>query len=378
MKTTRREFVRGLGFGGAALAFHGCAGVARARDGSDSAAMAGASRVRDLIGAERERILAAAARAPSTHNSQPWRVRVLAPDEWTIGADPARRLPAVDPMDRELALSLGAFIEFLATGAAALGFDAHLEARPGATLAGADLVRVRLSRPPSGARGAEQLDRIARRRTLRKGYSSAPLSKDDLAALSGPLGDRALWLPRGTKRADWLADAAVQSFQRQTGRDAAQQELARWIRFSDAEASMAADGLTPDTMEVSGLAGFYMRHFMDAGSVGGKSFRDRGVDAVREQAREGGGWLVLGAQDETTGSLLDAGRAFARMTLLLRDRRLAAHPMSQVLEEDPWRAKVGRELGLGSPQFVLRVGYVERYPEPVSLRRSVSAFASLA
>jgi hypothetical protein len=377
MKTTRREFVCGVGYGAAALALHGCAGIAHARDGSDSAAMAGASQVRDLIGAERERILAAAARAPSTHNSQPWRVRVFAADEWTIGADPSRRLPAVDPLDRELALSLGAFIEYLVTGAAALGFVAHLEELRGATL-GPDLVRVRLSREASGARGAEQLDRIARRRTLRKGYSSAPLSRDDVAALSEPLGDRALWLPRGTKRADWLADAAVQSFQQQTWRDPAQQELAQWVRFSDAEASTAMDGLTPDSMEVSGLAGFYMRHFMDAKSVRSKSFRDRGVDAVREQAREGGGWLVLGAQDESTGSLLEAGRAFARMTLLLHERRLAVHPMSQVLEEDPWRVEVGRALGLGSPQFLLRVGYVERYPEPVSLRRPVSAFASLA
>ena len=378
MKTTRREFVCGLGYGAAALALHGCAGAVQARDGSDSAAMAGASQVRDLIGTERERILAAAARAPSTHNSQPWRVRVLAADEWTIGADPTRRLPAVDPLDRELALSLGAFIEYLVTGAAALGFVAHLEELRGATLAGADLVRVRLSRGASGARGAEQLDRIVRHRTLRKGYSSAPLSKDDVTALSEPLGDRALWLPRGTKRSDWLADAAVQSFQQQTWRDPAQQELARWVRFSDAEANEAMDGLTPDSMEVSGLAGFYMRHFMDAGTVSRRSFRDRGVDAVREQAREGGGWLVLGAQDESTGSLLDTGRAFARMTLVLRERRLAAHPMSQVLEEDPWRIEVGRALGLGSLQFLLRVGYVERYPEPVSLRRRVSAFASLA
>ncbi len=115
---------------------------------------------------------------------------------------------------------------------------------------------MRLSRAPSGARGVEQLDRIARRRTLRKGYSSAPLSKEDLAALSAALGDRAPSLPRGTKEADWLADAAVQSFQQQTWRDPAQQELARWVRFSEADARRSADGLTPDTMEVGGLAGF--------------------------------------------------------------------------------------------------------------------------
>jgi hypothetical protein len=375
-RTTRREFVWGMGTGAAALALHGCAGVARARVEPGGAAVAAASRLRDLLGPERERVLAAAARAPSTHNSQPWRVRVLEPNEWTVEADTSRRLPAVDPADRELVLSLGAFLEVLVTAAAALGFDARIDEAPGGAFPPA-VGRVRLSRAPSSARGVEQLQRIAQRRTLRKGYSSAPLAKDDLDALTAALGPRARWFPPGTREADWLREVAVQSFEHQTWREPAQQELARWIRFSDAEARRSADGLTPDTMEVGGLAGFYMRHFMDPESVTAKNFRDRGVDAVRAQAREGAGWFALGALDESMGSLLGAGRALARMALLLRERRLAAHPMSQVLEEDPWRGEAVRTLGVGSPQFVLRVGYVERYPEPVSLRRPVSAFASL-
>jgi hypothetical protein len=370
MKATRREFVWGMGCGVAALALHSCAGPAQARDGAD----ARASALSDLLGAERERILAAAARAPSTHNSQPWHVRIIAPDAWSVGGDGSRRLPAVDPGDRELALSLGAFLECLVTAAAALGFEAQLaDAR---SEIASDLVRVTLSRTPSGPRGLEPLDRISRRRTLRKGYSSSPLSPADLGSLA--LGPGAHWFPRGTKEADWLADAAVQSFQGQTWRDPAQAELAQWIRFSRGNADRTADGLTPDTMEVGGLAGFYMRHFMDAGSVTGKSFRDAGVDAVRAQAREGAGWLVLDAPDESTPSLLDAGRAFARRALVLRERRLAAHPMSQVLEEEPWREAISRSLGLaGRAQFVVRIGYVDRYPEPVSLRRPVTAFASI-
>jgi hypothetical protein len=54
-----------------------------------------------------------------------------------------------------------------------------------------------------------------------------------------------------------------------------------------------------------------------------------GPDSV---AREGAGWLVLGALDESMGSLLEAGRALAPMALLLRERRLAVHSIFQVLE----------------------------------------------
>ncbi|RQX56745.1 nitroreductase, partial [Micromonospora chalcea] len=49
-------------------------------------------------------------RAPSAHNTQPWRLRY---ERWaiTVGWDPADTLPAGDPTGRDLRLSLGAFVE---------------------------------------------------------------------------------------------------------------------------------------------------------------------------------------------------------------------------------------------------------------------------
>ena len=45
------------------------------------------------------------------------------------------------------------------------------------------------------------------------------------------------------------------------------------------------------------------------------------------------------------------------------------------LEETPGPAGPARRLGLsGSGQFVLRLGYPEQYPEPVSVRRPVEWF----
>lgn len=377
MNTTRRDFVQQVGLGAAALALQGCAGPALARE-DERAASAGARSLRDALGEARERILASAGRAPSSHNSQPWLVTVSSPDEWIIEGDTSRRLPVIDPADRELTLSLGAFVEYLCAAAEALGFDPQVVAIDAASTPAREVARVRLAKAPQGARGPERLAEIEHRRTLRKGYCNAPLSARDVAALTRALGPRARWLARGTKESERLAGCAVEAFRQQTWSDSAQSELARWIRFGDSEAERAGDGLTPRTMEVGGVAGFYMRHFMDAGAVMTKRFRDAGVDVVAEQARQGAGWLVLDSPDDRGTSLLEAGRRFGRMALLLRARRLAAHPMSQVLEEEPWRSTVGRELGLdGAPQLVLRVGYVDRYPEPASWRRPVSAFARL-
>jgi len=51
--------------------------------------------------------LTAACRAPSLHNSQPWRFRV-GPDVIELWADPERVLPAADPEGREQRMACGA------------------------------------------------------------------------------------------------------------------------------------------------------------------------------------------------------------------------------------------------------------------------------
>jgi hypothetical protein len=49
--------------------------------------------------------------------------------------------------------------------------------------------------------------------------------------------------------------------------------------------------------------------------------------------------------------------------------------MTQMLEEEPWKNKVAKDLGVpGEVQWILRIGYVQTYPDPVSLRAPVSRF----
>jgi hypothetical protein len=108
-------------------------------------------------------------------------------------------------------------------------------------------------------------------------------------------------------------------------------------------------------------------------SVMGDSFRTRGVDMVAEQAGEGAGWLVITSAGSTPADIVDAGRRFERMFLLARERRIAIHPMTQILEEDLWRRELDVHAGI-VPQFILRLGYLNAYPDPVSPRRPVSWF----
>jgi hypothetical protein len=128
-------------------------------------------------------------------------------------------------------------------------------------------------------------------------------------------------------------------------------------------------------MEIKGIAGLFVKNFYNCQSVLKKSFRDQTVDIVAKQANICGGWLVVTSLDSNIPTLIEYGRVFENMLLRIRERMIAIHPMTQMLEEEPWKSKIAKEMGLeGEVQWILRIGYLKSYPDPVSLRMPASWF----
>ncbi len=319
-------------------------------------------------------ILHFASLAPSGHNSQPWYVKRSNRFEWIIGADPNRRLPEVDPQNRELLLAIGAFTENLSLAASVYGFDLQVQVLASKTTE-EEILKVILKKAKAGN---YPLKRITSRRTVRNGFKATEIKSTDIQKLMKPLEDNFRYFPSTSVDGKRLAEWATESFRDQTNRDHAQRELAAWIRFSDKESKKYRDGLTPESMEITGLSGWYVRKFMGFKDVMKKSFRQKSIEATAKIAKQGGGWLLITSPGEKVADLIETGRNFERMFLLARDYKIAIHPMTQMLEEEKWRNEVVKEYGSTTiPQFALRVGYLNKYPNPVSLRRPVSWFLKL-
>ena len=316
-------------------------------------------------------ILYYASLAPSGHNAQPWYVRFVDERTWIIGSDPQRWLPAVDPQNREALLSIGAFAENLSVAAAAKGYETVMEVVSDNPL-DEEVIKVSLQKAnPNGY----PLHRLVSRRKVKKGYRPIDLKNEDVKFLSEPLGDHLFYFPRESEHAKCIAQGTVEAFRAQSYREEAQSELAEWIRFSNRDARTHRDGLTTESMEIGGLAGWYVRSFMDKADVMKKSFRDQGIDGMAKAAHEGAGWLIITGTGEGVADLIETGRRFERMWLLARERMIAIHPMTQMLEEKKWSDEIASQHGPEMiPQFILRVGYLDTYPDPVSLRRPVSWF----
>ena len=72
-----------------------------------------------------DEIIGFACRAPSVHNTQPWRWR-LRGDRVDLIADSSRRVVHADPDGRDLMLSCGAALHHLQVAAAGLGWDTRV------------------------------------------------------------------------------------------------------------------------------------------------------------------------------------------------------------------------------------------------------------
>ncbi len=317
------------------------------------------------------KILYYASLAPSGHNSQPWSVKIINRYEWIIGSDPSRWLPAVDGNNREVLLSIGAFVENLVQAAGSLGYGVKTTVMAKDRF-DQDIVRVRIEK--SGIKN-DSLKKIVSRRTVKSYLKDTELTSKDVKYLSQLTDNYLYYFPRGTEHSNLMAKEAVDNFVIQFNNEAAMKEAAAWTRLADDDVKKYRDGLTPEGMEIHGIAGFYVRHFMGPQDVLSPAWKDKGIEKIRQQATRGAGWLVITSDGYSVKDLLECGRRFQRMALAAREKNIALHPMTQALEEKHGQKNI-RENHHPTmiPQFMLRVGYLEKYPEPVSLRRPVEWF----
>ena len=172
-----------------------------------------------------------------------------------------------------------------------------------------------------------------------------------------------------------MAEQAVANYITQMENAAAVKELAEWTRLKDSTVNENRDGLTPAGMEIQGLARWYVKYLMDPEDVTGQTFIDKGIEKTQQQAKEGAGWLVITGDGNTAADLIDSGRRFQHMALEARNRMIAIHPMSQTLEETGGQKHITDNHAPDTiPHFMLRVGYLDKYPDPVSVRRPVAWF----
>jgi hypothetical protein len=330
------------------------------------------SPVLNRLGNEKYEIFHYASLAPSSHNIQPWKVRIIDNSNFEITIDTSRILRAVDPDMREIYISMGTFFENLMQASESYGYKCSYTIQT----EGSFLISLKVEKSnSSSAINNKNLERIALRRTLRKNYLSKPVQESIIRDIFAEDYGNILYFPQQSIQSKLIADATLSANQIQVNNNASQKELSEWIRWSNSDAKKHKDGLTPATMEIDGLSGFFVRSFYDKDNVTSEGFKKQTLGLVKEQLDQSGNWIIITTKDNSTASLINAGRIYERAMLKVRELNIAFHPMSQAIEEKDVYQSLKRSLNIdGCIQFIIRAGYVKEYPKPVSLRRPVEEF----
>jgi hypothetical protein len=296
-----------------------------------------------------ESVLAAlglAGRAPSVHNSQPWRWW-FEPGSVHLYIDPRRWLPATDPDARDLLISCGCALHHLTVGLVAADIHPVIHRLPNP--ADPDhLAAVELTPAGSGPAAVEVAlsAAIARRRTDRRRFGDWPLPAGYLDALAAGAARYGAVLravtgegPRAT-----LVSAIEQAAAEQAADPAYPTEIAYWSGLR-----AGVDGVRAASAPAPGD---------DAAVVPMRRWAD-GELSQPETGADGATLLVLGTSSDDRLSQLRAGEAASLVLLLATELGLASSVLSQPLEV-PAARRVVRDDVLGGtlcPQLIIRVGW---------------------
>jgi hypothetical protein len=304
--------------------------------------------------------------APSEYNTQPW-LFSLQDESVELYADYTRRLPVVDPEDRELLISCSAacFNLRLATR--------HFGYRPVIEYASFDEQKPTLlarfcfgAKHPPTSEENRLFSAILRRHSNRSIFETRDVPQSVLDRMQALAGREGTWLrlvqdePTRQTISDLILDGDRQQWAQRSFRE----ELAEWLRSG---ASGYGDGL-PSSARPRGssqdLASPLIIRAFDLWNEKAEEERDRQLAAGAPLL------AVLGTFADTPGDWFEVGRAVEHIVLEACASGLQTSFVNQPIAIPALRARLCQTLGRTDfPQVVIRIGYGD--PAPSTPRRSV-------
>ncbi len=361
----RRQFIALLGGGVILAAGGGAAAFVSTRE--PARALIPWKRAGGRYREPRQRALSYAILAPNPHNRQPWLVDLSVENQVILYADTEKLLPHTDPLNRQITVGLGCFLEIMVMAAAEQGYRVDLNLFPkGSGAAGLTKAPVAIATfvRDAAVKPDPLFAHVMQRRTLKEPFDlTSPVPQSALDAMfAASKNGTSLAGSVNEKSIAKLRALTVEALQIEIDTPRTYKESVDLFRIGKAEIEANPDGIdfSGALFESLALVGqFDRRIVMDRNST---SYA-QGVAAVMENAQTAMGHIWMVTLGNSRADQIASGRDWVRVNLAATAAGIGFHPLSQALQEYSEMAEIYKAVHGqlapqgGTVQMLARLGY---------------------
>lgn len=317
-------------------------------------------------------VLYYASLAPNSHNAQMWKISINPiKHKVIVKLDKNRELLEVDRDNREAYISIGAYTENFLTALKAYGYSYDYNI----TEDNNKLVTITYDKNLDNILNDTLLNNISKRHTDKSAFNSIPIDNSSVNILTKL--ENIYYFNNNSNEFDYIKTNMLEATKQQSYNPSKATELSNWLRLSNSETIANKDGLSAEQLGLTGIkkALYYLTTTHE--SAKGNTFANQSISTAKNQLDNCSGFLVITGSNNTK-ELIETGIVLEKVWLNAVDLGISIQPMSQILEEDPYKAEISKKLNLdNNVQMILRIGYVDSYGKNSNIRRDLSEYVTI-
>lgn len=277
-------------------------------------------------------ILSYALLAPSAHNLQSWRVKMVDEDTVLLFCDTNRLLPQTDPLNRQIMISQGAFLEFFKIAAQNFGYKCMIDfsfKENENSLKYNPIAKITLEKSKDLPKD-ELFDVITKRTTNRNFYKNIELSNEQINYIKQSVTNYPVEVIFSSSKLE--KDIAKKAWVTEFYTSSKILETYKYMRIGESEINKYKDGICINDPVVKFLAftGLFDRN--QAPKTDGYAVRTQ-INHFNEKIDSTNNFIYLLSNNNDKLSQIKTGMAYARVQLIATKMGLSMHPLSQALQE---------------------------------------------
>ena len=302
-----------------------------------------------------------AVKAPSGHKTQPWKFHRDG-SVVEIHPDFDRKLPVVDPDNRELFVSLGCAAENFCLAAQTKGYKSAV------SVGDKGVITVSLAEE-AGVKPSPLFNQIDARQTNRSVYNGEEIALDVLKKLQSIRSEKGIsvhYYARQTKQFNDIEQYVLQGNTNQMQNEAFKAELKSWMRFNKKHQDQTLDGLSYAVFGAPNVPRWMAEPIMSM-AINAKTQNK----ADREKIASASHLVLFTTRENSRCEWVDLGRTLQRFLLTATELGIAHAYLNQPNEQPEIAAEMAKTLDLDGeyPTILLRIGYGKQ--QAYSKRRPV-------